>query len=322
MSLAFTSEDSFKFNNIIMNPPYNNDMYLDFVTLAHKLATDNVVAITPAKWQAKGGAKNEQFRKDIVPYISEVIMYHDCKELFDIQETSGISAYLVSKEVSGTTVVTNKCSANSTLNDITEVHYEKPVILYPTNYINILNKCRGTKCIKDSLSFKRCVFVGEQERGYSCKKFSTDVDVMQGNKHVGYMPVSELFTTENLEKYKCTSLILISMQVIFNGKPKITGSQSYGILKPNQVPKGSFPCVKYFDTEEQCKSFKSYMESKLISFLFFCGVCGGTLTAEFYRFIPAPKAFDHIFTDQELYKEYDLTDEEIAIIESVIKERK
>jgi translation elongation factor P/translation initiation factor 5A len=30
----------------------------------------------------------------------------------------------------------------------------------------------------------------------------------------------------------------------------------------------------------------------------------------------------HIFTDQELYEEYNLTDEEINIIESVIKERK
>ena len=30
----------------------------------------------------------------------------------------------------------------------------------------------------------------------------------------------------------------------------------------------------------------------------------------------------HIFTDQELYEEYNLTDEEINIIESVIKGRK
>ncbi len=41
-----------------------------------------------------------------------------------------------------------------------------------------------------------------------------------------------------------------------------------------------------------------------------------------WRFVPAPKAFDHIFTDQELYEEYNLTSEEINIIEPVIKERK
>lgn len=43
---------------------------------------------------------------------------------------------------------------------------------------------------------------------------------------------------------------------------------------------------------------------------------------EVWKFVPAPEVFDHIFTDDELYKKYDLTDEEITIIESVIKERK
>ena len=84
MSLEFTSEDGFKFNNIIMNPPYNNDIYLDFVTLAHKIASDTVVAITPAKWQAKGGAKNEDFRKNIVPYMSKIVCYKYSRDIFDI----------------------------------------------------------------------------------------------------------------------------------------------------------------------------------------------------------------------------------------------
>lgn len=41
-----------------------------------------------------------------------------------------------------------------------------------------------------------------------------------------------------------------------------------------------------------------------------------------WQFIPDPGSFDHIFTDDELYKKYNLTPEEINIIESVIKERK
>lgn len=64
------------------------------------------------------------------------------------------------------------------------------------------------------------------------------------------------------------------------------------------------------------------MNTKLVSFLYYLGCCGTTLTKEFFRFIPDPEKFDHIFTDQELYKKYNLTDEEINIIESVIKERK
>ena len=48
----------------------------------------------------------------------------------------------------------------------------------------------------------------------------------------------------------------------------------------------------------------------------------GVLNKEFWRFVPDPGSFDHIFTDKELYEKYNLTDEEIGIIESVIKERK
>jgi len=53
-----------------------------------------------------------------------------------------------------------------------------------------------------------------------------------------------------------------------------------------------------------------------------CGLTGIATSNEWWRFVPAPEAFDHIFTDQELYEKYQLTDEEINIIESVIKEQK
>ena len=43
---------------------------------------------------------------------------------------------------------------------------------------------------------------------------------------------------------------------------------------------------------------------------------------ESWSFVPDPGAFDHIFTDDELYKTYGLTPDEIKVIESVIKERK
>lgn len=43
------------FGVVIGNPPYNNDAYLDFVTLGHSLASKYTMMITPAKWQAKGG---------------------------------------------------------------------------------------------------------------------------------------------------------------------------------------------------------------------------------------------------------------------------
>ena len=48
----------------------------------------------------------------------------------------------------------------------------------------------------------------------------------------------------------------------------------------------------------------------------------GNASAEAFVNVPQPEAFDHIFTDQEIYEKYNLTEKEINIIESVIKERK
>ena len=310
-------------NAVIGNPPYNNDMYIPFVEMGHQLATDCSLFITPAKWQAKGGDKNEAFRQNIVPYMSKIVVYRDTHDVFDIDDNAGISYYLLDKNShKNNWNIKGVCRKNKEFNFDWETHKENELYLYSNQIISIINKCKTNNMIDRTLDFKRCIYTGEQERGYSNKRNADDVDVMQGDKHVGFMPISQLKTTANIDKYKVTCAIMIGGAVMFNNDSKILGSASYTHVKPNQVLKGSFPCIRYFDTEIECKSFESFMMSKLMSFLFFVGICGATMTNTFFKFIPDPVIFDHIFTDEELYKKYNLTEEEINIIESVIKERK
>jgi hypothetical protein len=70
---------------VIGNPPYNNDIYIPFVETGHNLASQCSVFITPAKWQAKGGKKNEQFRQNIVHHMSNIVYYHDSRDIFNIK---------------------------------------------------------------------------------------------------------------------------------------------------------------------------------------------------------------------------------------------
>lgn len=74
-------------------------------------------------------------------------------------------------------------------------------------------------------------------------------------------------------------------------------------------------------TKDFCENMKSYYQCKLIWYLVYMTNCGNT-SAEAFANVPAPEAFDHIFSDQELYEKYNLTQKEINIIVSVIKERK
>lgn len=339
MSLDWTTEEDFKINNIIMNPPYNpSDLYIDFVELAHKIASENVVAITPAKGiNGKADAKNDKFRKEIVPYISKAVLSRSGHDIFEVDENAGICYYLIDNEEHKIKLVKNICTDNQQIRSDFEEHDETVLNLYNRKILSIIGKVgtlgegfkqslyvkntdRGEETIAGTLGFKRQIFTGEQDRGEQTPQ-PNYVEVMQGEKVVGYRAVSELFTTLNLNKYKCTCSCMMGYSAMFLGKNKVIGSPYINIIGPNQVPKGSFPVLKYFDTEQEAKSFQSYIHSKLCSFLFFLGICGATITAQFFRFIPDHKVFDHIFTDDELYKKYDLTAEEINIIESVIKSR-
>ena len=51
---------------------------------------------------------------------------------------------------------------------------------------------------------------------------------------------------------------------------------------------------------------------------------GSSLTDDYFRFDPAPLSgkFEHIYTDEELYKASKLPQKYIDVIESLIKERK
>ena len=73
--------------------------------------------ITPAKWQAKGGPKNEAFRKEIVPYMSKIVFYPNCKDVFNINDPGGLSYYLIESKQSAVATVINRCKRQVCFNN-------------------------------------------------------------------------------------------------------------------------------------------------------------------------------------------------------------
>lgn len=361
-----------KFDVVIGNPPYNNDMYLDFVALAHQLSSKYTCMITPAKWQAKTDGKpagsktpdkNEQFRKNIVPYMSDIVYYRDTKDLFDIAEPGGISIVLLDTHEHNTKNVELMCKRNIMFNtDSFEEHDESSVVLLSRKILGIIGKVgqlgegfkqslyvkntdHGESSIMGQLGLKVGEFSNYKDWG-SKTKGDGYVELMQGEKVVGYKAVDELFTTVNLGKWKCIQSCMSvqgSSSPFSNDTGKALGSNLIMINKPYQVPKGSFQVLKCFDTGNEALSFKSYINSKLMSFLQFIASCGATVTKEFFRFVPDPNDWTCTYVDAphpgvtpdskgiytldgvkycSLYARYNLDQDDINIIESVIKERK
>ena len=268
------------FDVVIGNPPYNNDIYLDFVTQGFTLIKDIgfEVMITPAKWQAKGGKKNEDFRKDIVPHMSKIVYYIDAGDIFDIREMDGITYYSIDRFKHEIKKIENRCGRNKMLNSTVGRKLSNADSL--NNFGNAIN-----------------------QKLQSYKKFKFNRD--KSGKH---------------------KVVLIDA-MNFPGK-RIVDTTGRTLMFPpisiSQMVIGNESCVFSSESKAECVFFISWIETKLIKFLVFINTIGynGLFDDLHFKFVPDPGPFDHIFTDAELYKKYNLTPEEINIIESVIKERK
>lgn len=269
-----------KFDVVIGNPPYNNDAYLDFVTLGHKLADKYTMMITPAKWQAKGGAKNKDFRREIVPYMEKIVFYPDARDIFDIDCQGGISHYTVGKNLTINKELVNKCNKNkgleSTETRSISVNNENVLL---NKAFTILNKINATKPLhfETKITDKFGVYILSVFM-QGANMLNTGNTLLLGKSH-----------TEDRTQYS-------------------KGGSEKELYTSNSVG--------------ECKSFESYIQTKFVRFLCWLSVCQQNISDSLWRFVPATEAFDHIFTDAELYEKYNLTQEEINIIESVIKERK
>ena len=276
-----------KINAVIGNPPYNNDMYIPFVEMGHQLATDCSLFITPAKWQAKGGKLNEQFRQNIVPYMSKIVYYPESSDVFDIAVQGGISYYLIDNNIHENKLISSYCSKRNILGSNLVFEERKS-----TNVEKITFLSTEIQNIIDKINTKNTLY---------CTKVGTD-----GHYNVMFTDLYNESKGQFLDKDGTAKVLL---KVYYKNN--------------TEKDAGATVIINSFSSEDKAKSFCSYLDTKFIRFMLLIGKCSfHASNTACWRFVPDPVIFDHIFTDEELYKKYNLTEEEINIIESVIKERK
>lgn len=284
--------------------------------------------ITPAKWQAKGGEKNEYFRAHIVPYMKEIVYYPVSTDIFDIKEWDGITCYLINNTINKEKIIKNKCIWQTKFNSI----QKRELDIHLNNVmVSILNKVKNDKDFNmlkvsyDSSFYLTATDVKNLSvldiNGYDIPIIGGD---SQGNMIIsGYYPRKYIKNNDTINKYKVIMHCMPGRNGTLVSDGTTYGNSAVKILKPNECCKNAYLVLFTSENKDEVDSFYSYMNTRFIRTLTYCGCVGSQAGCdEFWRFVPAPEAFDHIFTDEELYKKYNLTQEEIDIIESVIKERK
>ena len=280
--------EDMKFDVVIGNPPYNKGMDLDFVNLGFDLCTQYCVMITPAKWQttaddyfgcASKTIDYKGFRKKLVPHMSKVVFYPDCKDIFDIGQRDGITYYLLNKNKTfNKCEVVNKSILQRYFNGV-----ETRQITDRQSLLNIGNEiCNHT--VKESVYNQFKFNVGNRKyQVWTNNQCPVGGGVGGGAGKGGYA-----FASDGTAQYISISRILDTS-------------------KGEKSSSGASECTFSSDNRAECESFVSWLNTKFTRFFVAINISKltGILTDDCFRFVPAPpptvsgNPWDHIYTDEE-----------------------
>ena len=294
-----------KFDVVIGNPPYNRGMDIDFVNLGYELSTKYCCMITPAKWQtgvtdsslASKSINYEQFREKIVPHMSHVVFYPNSADVFDIRGNTGISYFLVDKDIH------DKCSVENRFSSFPEIYNG----IESRTLLDGITLCNFGKRVIDCIDYSNGVF--EYIRKNESKKNWVVWGTAAMPMFLDYKPGS------NTPHYMLSDLKVADPKTL-------------------KLSNDSFIFFES-DSKQECESFVSYLYTRLVRFLISCniGLYKGWNKPSTFKYVPAPTVldangnrvpgkFDHIYTDEELYKTFNIPQEYIDALGAVIKERK
>lgn len=337
-----------KFDAVVGNPPYqimdgghgssSQPIYNVFVEMSQLLKPSYLSMIMPSRWMT-GGKGLDAFRYKMIndKHLRVLHDYLSAQACFSsVQIEGGICYFLWDKNNEG------KCNLYSHLTNGTVSYSEMylnelntDVLIRDQGIISILKKVHnGNIKTFDSLVFPRNAFgiFDIPSTAYATNSIEAKYAILgrfDNKRAIRYLNNSfNIFKNLDLAE---TWKVFISKAdgaagQIGNPIPaRIIGKAEIGY--PNMICTETFLAIGPLDNEIIAKNVCTYMKSKF--FRIIVGIRKNkNMTRDTYAFVPLQDFTEHsdidwsksvAEIDQQLYKKYNLTDEEITFIESMIK---
>lgn len=327
------------FDVIIGNPPYQlNDgggtgssampIYHTFVMQAMKLSPRYLTMIIPSRWFT-GGRGLDEFRDKMLS-DKRISVLHDFPNASDcfpgVEIKGGVCFFLWDNNRSGLChVFTHK---NDEIIESERPLLEKGASTFIRNIetIMILRKVQSLKeksfssivssndpfgyDIRVSNSYKRI------KPNYKTTPFKDAVHFYYNGwrkEGLGYISLDSVRKNKEwVDKYK-----VLFPKAWGIGDPTNDWLNPF-IIEPNSVCTETYLVVGPFDSKEIAKNVLSYTQTKFFHILVSIIKITQNTMQKAYSFVPL-QDFSKPWTDEELYKKYGLTEDEIAFIESMIR---
>lgn len=329
-----------KFDVIISNPPYQMKtagsvesqaipIYHKFIEQAIRLNPRYLSMIVPARW-LNGGFGLDGFRSAMLnsKHISDMHLYMDSTECFPGVDIAGGICYFLWKNSE-----TEKCKVVNHTNGVLD-STERPLLesgidtfIRENKAVSIINKVKAfnednfdefvTAADPFGLNYKENGTVKMFKNFHDVKKEGDLGIYYYGwlNNGISYVERDKVTANHDaINKYK----IFISKAY---GE---RGSYPYFIIgkpflaKPETVCNMSYIMVGSYDDEKTANNVISYMRTRFFRFLVSLMKSTQNAYRKVYKLVPM-QDFSKSWSDEELYKKYGLSNEEIRFIESMIK---
>lgn len=291
-----------KFDIIIGNPPYNEELtktgakplYNKFIEYYVNQCA-YLTFIVPSRWFA-GGKGLDKFRemmlnrKDIV-YITH---YDDACKIFgnSVDIKGGVNYFLIDKMYNG---VCNYNGSNIQLN--------KYDIMVDSKYYSIIDKLSKNQNITE-LYLGRYFGIESNDKRLTDDNSLLKCYVSQQKGFIKYIDKKEIKKEYNFYK-------VITARAAFEAN---SGFGNTFIGNIDEIHTGSYLSFKV-STEKEAKSLLSYMKCKLPNFMLSLRKLSQDIKENTCVWIPLP-ALDKEWTDDEVYKYFKLSLEEIQLIKN------
>lgn len=319
-----------KFDVIVGNPPYQlsdggfdksaSPIYHKFVEQAIKLNPRYLTMIIPARWYS-GGKGLDEFRSNMLN-DERICEIHDFPETSDIfpglNIRGGVCYFLWDKEHKGNCKVTTYKNGNKS-KTVERPLLEKgsDVFVRYNEAISILRKVQKLKedTFAKVVSSRKPFGLATNFEDFSLKKTGKKDILLYRFGENGYISTNQVERNiEWVDKYKV---------IVPYASP---GGDSYPhqiitnpiIAFPQSICTETYLLIGPFRAKSECKNVISYMSSRFLRFLVLLIKNTQHVTKNTYNFVPIQN-FDEHWSDEKLYKKYDITKNEIAFIESMVR---
>ena len=316
-----------RFDVIVGNPPYQlsdggfgrsaSPIYNKFVLQAKKLEPRYLTMIIPSRWFAGGKGLND-FRSEMLndDRIRKIVDFENASEVFPgVDIAGGICFFLWDRDSAGQCEVSNVSGSNITVS--TRPLNEFPTFIRHSQAVPIIRKVVG----------KANGFLSDQvssAKPFGLRTFARPAD--QGDLilrwHGGEGPYPRSAVTVGRDMIDQWKVITSKVSYDHAGLPDKNGSRRVfsiiDILPPGTICTETYLVVGSYETRLEAESMEAYLRTRLTRFLVAQLSFSQDIFKDKFQFVPQLPV-DVLWTDEEVYGWFDLTEEEIKFVESKVR---